>query len=254
MKKQQANAGGAGQGTDPQPARSPEVAAPPPPSSTSGTPAFFRWFLSSTVRQVLSSSVMSIQSVLGWTDVTVRISLPDRCGRLRVVIEEGPYRDPGRARAARRRTTYKEGEVLRIALPGEPRSVHVFLPILTDARPIGVLEAIAPEPVVTECWRKLLRSERQAGRLLADALAEAQREAEFRAFPMGSLARDMVRAGSAGPRRRRNRARLRAARGERAARAELRPTAARGARIHLGDVLRIGEYPGGQGQERQLLR
>jgi len=140
---------------------------------------------------------MSIQSVLGWTDVTVRISLPDRSGRLRAAVEEGPFGDPGHGRAARRRRTFDEATILRIELPGEPRSVHVFLPILSDARPIGVLEVIAPQAVVTERWRKLLRSGRQAGRLLAEAMAEAQRRAEFRAFPMGSLARDMVRAGSA---------------------------------------------------------
>ena len=149
------------------------------------------------MRQVLSSSVMSIQSVLGWTDVTVRISLPDRSGRLRAAIEEGPFQDTGRSRAARRRRTFEQGAVLKIALPGKPPSVHVFFPILSDARPIGVLEAIAPEAVVTERWRKLLRSGRLAGRLLAEAMAEAKRQTEFRAFPMGSLARDMVRAGSA---------------------------------------------------------
>ncbi|HYV01354.1 MAG TPA: hypothetical protein VEM93_03310, partial [Actinomycetota bacterium] len=128
--------------------------------------------------------------------MTVRISLPDRSGRLRLAIEEGPYRDKSPKRSARRRTTYDKGEALRIVLPGESRSVHVFLPIRADARTVGVLEAIAPETVLTERWRKFLRSARQAGRLLAEALADATRQAELRAFPMGSLARDMVRAGS----------------------------------------------------------
>jgi signal transduction histidine kinase len=153
--------------------------------------------VASTVELALSSSAMSIQSILGWTDVTVRISLPDRSGRLRLAVEEGPFRDSGRKRSVRRRTAYEERSVLRIAVPGEPPLVHVFLPILVDARPVGVLEAIAPEAVVTERWRKLLRGARKTGRLLTEVLAEAERRAESRAFPIGSLARDMVRAGSA---------------------------------------------------------
>src|SRR5437660_2186874 len=51
MKKQQGNASGAGQGTDPRPPRAPEVAAPAPGPSPNGASGFLRWFLSSTVRQ-----------------------------------------------------------------------------------------------------------------------------------------------------------------------------------------------------------
>src|SRR5213080_2639601 len=51
MKKQQGNASGAGQGTDPRPPRAPEVAAPAPGPSPNGASGFVRWFLSSTARQ-----------------------------------------------------------------------------------------------------------------------------------------------------------------------------------------------------------
>jgi signal transduction histidine kinase len=129
-------------------------------------------------------------------DATVRVSLPDRTGRLRLVGVSGNRADFGRKRSERRRLAYVTGATIRLNLRRLPGHELAIIPLLAGHSVVGVVEVIATVPAMEARWKALDKSLESAADLLREARERSDLKAETDALSAASLARSLVRASS----------------------------------------------------------
>jgi signal transduction histidine kinase len=150
----------------------------------------------SDVAQAVSSVIRRVRTVLRPHDASVRITLPDRSGRLRLAAEVGAQADIGRKRSERRRFSYMSGVTLRLNLRSVPGSELAIIPLLTGHSVVGLVEVITTVPAMEERWKALDKALEPAAELLRDAREREDLRAEMDALSAANLARSMVRASS----------------------------------------------------------
>lgn len=96
---------------------------------------------------ILSSTIHGVAAVLG-PEASVRIALPDRSGRLRVVARHGSDPLRGRLRSARRRQAFESGQPVDVSLRYPPGSSLGIFPLVSGGGSLGVVEVIAPASVL----------------------------------------------------------------------------------------------------------
>jgi len=129
------------------------ASAPPDPASTAAV----------AVRQLAAAA---------GPGSAVRISAPDRVGRLRSLATLGDPLRAGRLRSSRRRDAYQRGRAVSLPLADHPGWSLVIRPLGGDA-PVGVVEIVAPSEGLPERLGEL--------EALVDAAAWALRGARERA-------------------------------------------------------------------------
>lgn len=75
----------------------------------------------------------------------VRVSVPDRTGKLRAMDLPGPADTDGRLRSARRRQVFATGVARSMPVPGDPPTTLTILPMACGGPPEGVLEVVTAE-------------------------------------------------------------------------------------------------------------
>ena len=121
---------------------------------------------SSQVRRAAAYVASSIGSALGPGQSSVRVSLPDRTGRLRVVASIGHPPGSGRRRSSRRRWVYETGSGVAVPVRSAVEQTLSILPLQADGQTLGVLEVLAPARRVDERRDAILALTRQSGALV----------------------------------------------------------------------------------------
>lgn len=129
-------------------------------------------------------------------DATVRISLPDRTGRLRLASVAGNRADVGRKRSERRRLAYVSGVTVRLSLRSVPGHELAIIPLLAGHSVVGLVEVIATTGAMEDRWKALDKALQPAADLLLEARERADLKAEMDALSAANLARSVVRAGT----------------------------------------------------------
>jgi signal transduction histidine kinase len=150
----------------------------------------------SDVTQAVSSVIRRVRTALRPHEASVRISLPDRSGTLRLAAEEGSQADIGRKRSERRRFSYMSAVTLRLNLRSVPGSELAIIPLLAGHSVVGLVEVIATAEAMEDRWKALDKALEPAADLLRDAREREDLRAEMDALSAANLARSMVRASS----------------------------------------------------------
>ena len=115
---------------------------------------------------VARSAAAWVRAAVGGPDVSVRVSLPDPAGRLRVAAWSGTRSEEGRLRSARRRQAFTERRPLRFPVrqpAGRALEVH---PMLAEDEPVGVVEVLAPASRLSDRSDALVGAIEQSSLLL----------------------------------------------------------------------------------------
>lgn len=135
-----------------------------------------------------------VEAALRPYEGTVRISLPDRSGRLRLAAAVGGMADIGRKRSERRRLAYLTGATLRLNLRSVPGHELAIVPLLAGHSVVGLVEVIATVEAMEDRWKAIDKALAQAPELLLEARERAEQKAELDAMSAANLARSLVRA------------------------------------------------------------
>ncbi len=129
-------------------------------------------------------------------DATVRISLPDRTGRLRLASVVGNRADIGRKRSERRKFAYVSGLTIRLNLRSVPGHDLAIIPLLAGNSVVGLVEVIATTEAMEERWKVLDKALEPAADILREAMERADLRTEMDALSAANLARSMLRAST----------------------------------------------------------
>ena len=129
-------------------------------------------------------------------DATVRMSLPDRTGRLRLASVVGNRADIGRKRSERRRFAYVSGITIRSNLRSVPGHELAIIPLLAGHSVVGLVEVIATTEAMEERWKALDKALQPAADIIREARERADLRTETDALSAATLARSMVRAST----------------------------------------------------------
>jgi signal transduction histidine kinase len=112
--------------------------------------------------------------MVGGPGVAVRVSLPDRAGRLRVQASSGTHRDEGRLRSTRRRQAFAEATPVKVVMGSPPeRELHI-LPLVSEGEALGVVEIVGPAGRLAEREDALAAAIQQSALLLRAAADRAE--------------------------------------------------------------------------------
>ncbi|HEV8420294.1 MAG TPA: HAMP domain-containing sensor histidine kinase, partial [Actinomycetota bacterium] len=150
----------------------------------------------SEVSQAITTVIRRARAALRPHDATVRISLPDRTGRLRLAAVVGSRADTGRKRSERRRLAFVSGATIRLSLRSLPGHELAIIPLLAGHSVVGLVEVIATTEAMEDRWKALDKSLDLAADLLREARERADLKAETDALSAANLARTMVRAST----------------------------------------------------------
>jgi len=148
------------------------------------------------ITEVAKGAVDDIQALLHPGRATIRLSLPDRVGRLRRAAGLGDNADLGRKRSQRRRAALEDKRPMRSPFGAPPTQIWALLPLVYRNEAVGVVEVLAPESVINERWNDLARAVNRAARLIHranEAGGDGDGLGDFRAV---ALVREMIRASS----------------------------------------------------------
>ncbi len=148
------------------------------------------------VSQAVTAVIRRARAAMRPHDATVRISLPDRTGRLRLASVVGSRADIGRKRSERRRFAYVSGVTIRLSLRSVPGYELAIIPLLAGHSVVGLVEVIATTHAMEERWKALDKALEPAADILRDAIERADLRAEMDALSAANLARSMVRAST----------------------------------------------------------
>lgn len=148
------------------------------------------------VARLTTCAVSDIQAILHPERATIRLSLPDRTGRLRRAAGLGEGVDLGRKRSHIRRAVFETKRPIRSALGTGPNTL-AFLPLVYRDRAVGVVEVLASERVIAERWDDLGRAVGRAARMIHRAGQTPPGDVGFEDFRAVLLVREMIRANSA---------------------------------------------------------
>ena len=146
--------------------------------------------------QAVTTVLRRARAALRPHEATVRLSLPDRSGRLRLAAETGNRADIGRKRSERRRLAYMSGATIRLNLRNDPGHELAIIPLLAGHSAVGLVEVIATPEAMEDRWKALDKALESAADLLREARERSDTKAEMDAISSASLARSMVRAHS----------------------------------------------------------
>lgn len=127
-----------------------------------------------TPDQVARSVVDWVQTTVGGPEVDVRVCLPDRAGRLRVVASSGIHADTGRLRSTRRRRAYAEGRPADVAMTGSPGRRLRILPMVSEGESLGAVEIAATAVQLDDRGEALAVVVQLCSRLLRAAIDRAE--------------------------------------------------------------------------------
>lgn len=140
--------------------------------------------------------IRRVSAALRPHEATVRISLPDRAGRLRLAAVVGDRPDVGRKRSERRRLAYLNGVTIRLALRSVPGYELAIMPLMAGHSVVGLVEVIASVEAMEDRWKKIDKALDRAADLLREAQERGELKAESDAISAANLARSLVRASS----------------------------------------------------------
>lgn len=95
------------------------------------------------------------RAAAGADEVSVRLLLTDRAGRLREAAADGAHWDTGRKRSARRRAALESQRSLILPLRDPAGHALAILPLVSRGDALGILEVVAPQDAVGERRRLL---------------------------------------------------------------------------------------------------
>jgi signal transduction histidine kinase len=150
----------------------------------------------SDVSQAVTSVIRRARTALRPHEATIRVSLPDRTGRLRLAGVIGNQADIGRKRSERRRFAYVSGVTLRLNLRSIPGHELAIIPLMAGRSVVGLVEVIAPTAAMEDRWKALDKALEPAAELLREARERADLKAETDALTAANFARSMVRAST----------------------------------------------------------
>lgn len=127
-----------------------------------------------TVDEVGRETLRWVRGALGPARAGVRLAVVGPDGRLGVVAESGPRSVEGRLRSARRRAALEAKRPLLVGLGRSSSMGLLFQPLVSRGEALGVLEVVAPRPVLEERGDLLESVSSQA----AIALGSVRRHAE----------------------------------------------------------------------------
>jgi signal transduction histidine kinase len=148
------------------------------------------------VSQAVTTVIRRARAALRPHDATVRISLPDRTGKLRLAAVVGERADTGRKRSERRRLAHATGGTIRLNLRSLPGYELAIIPLLAGHSVVGLVEVIATAEAMEDRWKALDKVLEPAADLLREAREQADERAELDALSAVNLARTMVRAST----------------------------------------------------------
>jgi signal transduction histidine kinase len=146
--------------------------------------------------QAVATVIRRVRAALHPHDATIRLSLPDGAGRLRLAAVAGDRADIGRKRSERRRIAYLNGATIRLNLRSVPGHELAILPLMAGRSVVGLVEIIASVEAMEDRWKAIDKALDRAADLLREARERAERKAEMDAISAANLARSMVRAST----------------------------------------------------------
>ena len=99
--------------------------------------------------EAASSAARWVRAALNSEEAPVRVLLPDRAGRLRVILAEGETSVPGRAH---RRVAFETKTPVTLTLDTPSGHALCILPLVCRGEAVGVLEVVALEEAIRERW------------------------------------------------------------------------------------------------------
>jgi len=148
------------------------------------------------LNQAAATVIRRVNAALRPHEATVRISLPDRAGRLRLAAVVGKGPDIGRKRSERRRLAYLTGATIRLNLRSVPGHELAIVPLLAGHSVVGLVEVIASAEAMEDRWKAIDKALDHAADLLREARERAELKAEMDAMSAANLARSLVRAST----------------------------------------------------------
>lgn len=128
----------------------------------------------------LSASAAScarwIRAAAGGESATVRISVPDAAGRLRVIASEGRQDGSSRLRTSRRRRVFQTRHAVHLPVRGSVGVSLGIFPLATDGEAIGVVEVLAPTATIDERTDVLLAVVEESALVLSGMHVRAESE------------------------------------------------------------------------------
>ncbi len=145
--------------------------------------------------EALASAVLWVRAALGQPDATVRISFPDRSGRLRLAHQEGQPAPDGRRRSAHRRVALESKRPDVMALSQPLGAALAIFPLVSRGECLGALEVIAPRQALQDRWELLSTVVSQVAIVVRNVRGHAESERQVQALSRATeLARELVRA------------------------------------------------------------
>jgi signal transduction histidine kinase len=142
------------------------------------------------IGHAFGSWVNWIRAALRCPAASVRILLLDPGGRLRAVVERGPRLGVGTRLPAARRSTLASVRPIDVYLPDTPEYLLSIRPLAVRGVPVGVVEVVAPAPLILR-WDAVLSA---VTSLLAAAVADRNRRQSLR-HEIGLLSRPLTMMG-----------------------------------------------------------
>lgn len=150
----------------------------------------------SDVVEAVATIVRRVFAALRPHNATVRFSLPDRAGRLRLAAVAGEWADLGRKRSERRRLAYLSGVTIRHNLRSLPGHELAIIPLLAGHSVVGLVEVLTSVEAMEDRWKAIDKALDQAAELVREARERADLKAEMDAISAANLARTLVRAST----------------------------------------------------------
>ena len=148
------------------------------------------------VNMAVATVIRRARAAMRTHDATVRISLPDRTGRLRLASVVGNRADIGRKRSERRRFAYVSGVTIRLNLRSVPGHELAIIPLSAGQSVVGLVEVIATTEAMEERWKVLDKALEPTADILREAMERADLRTEMDALSAANLARSMLRAST----------------------------------------------------------
>jgi signal transduction histidine kinase len=133
-------------------------------------------FGSATTLSDATASTLSWASTVVGREAGVRVTLPDRAGRLRVAALSGDGSAAGRKRSRRRRAAFESKRPALIDVPRPPGTALALLPLVSRGEAVGVLEVSGPKETLQARLETLIALASQAAILVGNVQARQRLE------------------------------------------------------------------------------
>lgn len=150
-----------------------------------------------TVDDAARRAASLVRTAVADPDCRVRVSIPDRTGKLRSVDMPGGSAGEGRLRSTRRRQVFATGVARRLHVSGDPPSVLTLLPLAGGGPSEGVLEVATTRDPTDDASVTLEAIAAQMGVVLRTLRERSELERVITSLAgIAGLAAHLVRAGS----------------------------------------------------------